>query len=253
MPATNLLAVAEPHCFWPNLTWSDFAQMPDKDHVVIIAPVVGFADWGLGHPLDAEETVLLEVLRRAMTGESVHRYLVLPPWRYVLGPREGCMFSVSPEVAIAGLEELLASVKAAGFSRVAFFNASPWNEELIDAVARDERIGQELQMFCVNLSALDLDFHPARSRSRRKVQTVLTALLGTLPESEIGGVEPEPSPWEREPLPPLGGEPLSLSAAQPEAEAVLTEAAAHLASLLKEVSGRAALPRGGKLLTRTYP
>ena len=32
---------------------------------MVILPLAGMADWGLGHPLDAEETVLMHVLRDA--------------------------------------------------------------------------------------------------------------------------------------------------------------------------------------------
>ena len=39
-----------------------------------------------------------------------------------------------------------------------------------------------VQMFSIHLSALDLDFHPVRSKSRHTLQTVITALTSHIPE-----------------------------------------------------------------------
>src|SRR5690606_20561006 len=59
------LCLADDATFWPWHPWTDFARWPDKPDVTVVLPVAGFADWGLDAPLDAEETVLLSVLRAA--------------------------------------------------------------------------------------------------------------------------------------------------------------------------------------------
>ena len=147
-------------------------------------PLAGMADWGLGHPLDAEETALMHVLRDACALVKPDRKpLVLPPMRFAFGADKSCAFAVDPPTAHSMIAEVAASVAAAGFRKIAIINSSPWNEELCSAAARDLRVSRGLHMFHIHLSALELDFHPARSRSRRRVQTLLpTALYGAEPE-----------------------------------------------------------------------
>lgn len=213
--APTPLCIADPATFWPWHPWTDFARWPEKAGVTVVLPVVGFADWGLDAALDAEETIALSVLRAASARPALPagRLLVLPPQRFVVGPHASCAFTVDVPTAHAALEEWCASVAAAGFRRIVLYNSSPWNEELIDAAARDLRIARGLQMFCINVSALGLDFAPWRDPAR----TRLRALLAELATTDTG---------------PL-----------------LTEAGAHLARLLGEIAARPPLPRDGALLT----
>jgi hypothetical protein len=215
--APPLLCLADHATFWPWRTWTDFAAWPDKAGVTVVLPVAGFADWGLDAPLDVEETVLLSVLRAAAGRPALPpgRLLVLPPQRYALGPDKTCAFPVDPPTAHAALDEWCASVAAAGFRRIVLYNSSPWNEELCDAAARDLRIARGLQMFCVNLSALGLDFAPWRDDKRTALRALIAELATTPPPHPPG---------------PL-----------------LTTAAAHLAALLVEISARHPLPRDGAL------
>lgn len=214
-PAPTPLCLADEATFWPWLPWTDFARWPDKAGTTVVLPVTGFADWGLDAPLDAEETVALSVLRAASARPALPpgKLLVLPPQRFVVGPSASCAFPVDVPTAHAALDEWCASVAAAGFRRIVIYNSSPWNEELVDAAARDIRIARGLQMFCVNLSALGLDFAPWRDGER----TALRALLAELATTADG---------------PL-----------------LAAASAHLARLIVEISARPPLPRDGALVT----
>jgi hypothetical protein len=209
------LCIADETSFWAWYPWTELAAWADKPSTTIVLPLCGLADWGLEAALDAEETVALSVLREAarLLSSSPPRLLTLPPQRFVLGPSESCAFPVDPDVAHATLEEWCTSVAAAGFRRIVLYNSSPWNEELIDAAARDLRIAHGVQMFCVNLSALGLDFAPWRAGARER----LRALLAELARSERGPV--------------------------------LHSAAKHLASLLAEIAARPALPDNGALRT----
>lgn len=208
-----LLCLADPATFWAWHPWTDFSHWPDPDLVTVVVPVVGMADWALDLPLDAEELISLGVLQAASARHALPkgRLLVLPPLRFVLGPNESCAFPVDPPTAHAALEEVCASVAAAGFHRIVLYNSSPWNEELIDAAARDLRIDHGWQMFCVNLSALGLDFAPWRRRDT----TSLLAAWSTLTTN---------------------GDP-----------AALDTAADQLASLLREIAARPPLPHRGKI------
>lgn len=214
------LCIADDATFWPWLRWPEFAAWPDRGQTVVVLPVAGLADWGLGHALDAEETVLLHVLRAA----SQHRpaglaLLVAPPLRFVAGPGPGCAFAVEVSVAQALIDEVAASIAAAGFRRIVLYNSSPWNEELCDVAARDLRAAHGLQTFCVNLSAIELDFDADRHPDRRRLQTLLAGLTAA-----------------------AGGEPAG------EAGEILRATSTRLGALLAEIQGRAPLPDGGRIV-----
>jgi creatinine amidohydrolase len=144
--------------------------------------------------------------------------LVLPPLRFALGPKDFCAFPIDPDVACNQLEEVASWVAAAGFSKILLFNASPWNEELTKAVGRDLRISRKLQMFCVQLSALGLNFDPVRGEDRAKVKSVLAGLTD---EATVNA--------------PLG------------------QAAARFGAMLVEMAKRPPLANGGELPTKTWP
>lgn len=242
------LCIADPATFWPWRRWPQFSQWQDPATTTVVAPLAGLADWGLGHALDLEETVLMHVLRAASLARPAHLSItVIPPLRFVLGPDPGCAFAVDVPLAHAMLAEVTASIAASGFKRVVFFNASPWNEELIAAAARDLRIGLGLQIFRISLSGLGLDLHPTRSSSRRTVQTLVTALDGREPEAFTETSPPSPRTWGDEGVRPLSGPHVPLAAALREGEATLGSSAYRLVSLLGEIAARAPLPHDGKI------
>jgi creatinine amidohydrolase len=249
------LCVADDRTFWPWLPWADFAlERTAAADTIVIIPLAGFADWGLGHAYDAEEQVLTSVLRDALQLSPVApRILMLPPLRFITGHDNGCVCAVDPAVAHAFIDEVIASVAVAGFTRIVLCNASPWNEELVDAAARDIRIARKLQMFCVNLSALQLDFHPARSQSRRRLQTLLTYLSGRAPETIDDSVTIPDATLRDETVRPLAGPAATAAEAAAQGPALLAEAARHLASLLGEIAAHPRLPNGGAIALRTYP
>jgi creatinine amidohydrolase len=210
---------ADEATFWPLASWPEIAALPRKGETLVVIPVVGMADWGLGQPLYLEEIVLSCVMRQASGLRGDLPLLVTPPVRFVVGPDPRCAFPVSPPVACALLEEIVLSVRASGFTKVVFLNSSPWNEELCDAVARDLRIGHGVQMFCVNLSALGLDLDPSRNPDRAPIASLFLALGGTTAET----VPASPA----SPVLPAGC-----------ATAKRDDAALHLLSLLREIHGR---------------
>jgi len=247
------LCIADDSTSWAWKRWPEFAAWPHPDETLVVCPIAGFVDWGLGHPLDSEELVLTQLLRSASLNRPAGlEILVLPVLRYVLGPGPGCCFSVTPPEAHAFIDEIAQSVQQAGFRKILLLNSSPWNEQLCDAAARDLRIDRCLQMFCVNLAALGLDFHPERSHSRRDLQTLITALLGVEPST---AERSDAAPAEGGPrvdgalAPALEGAPLSLAAAAREAPALLDRAGQRLGVLLAEIAARAPLPHEGRIPT----
>lgn len=250
MPATPL-CTADDATFWPWYRWPEFHAWPDRERTLVIVPLAGSADWGIGHPLDAEETVLMAVLREASLRRPPNlRLLVLPPVRFVLGPDPGCAFAVDPPLAHGLMTELLGSVSAAGFRKVVLYNSSPWNEEFIAVTARDNRIALGLQIFRISLSGLGLDLHPTRSRSRAQFQTLVTALTGREPEAPAADVAP-PATHRRggDRVFPLMIPPTPLEEACAAGAALLSTAAGGLLNLLGEIDARAPLPHGGKILS----
>ena len=184
----------------------------------------------------------MNVLRGACASqEPDRRPLVLPPLRFVAGPDPACAFAVDPPTAHAMIAEVAASVAAAGFRRIVLLNSSPWNEELCSAAARDLRVSRDLQMFQIHLSALGLDFHPVRSRSRRELQTILTCLLGTEPETGPLHGTPQARAWGDESVTPLQGPAAGLEEARADGAERLGAACGRLAKLLSDVRDYPAL------------
>lgn len=206
------LCVCDDATFWPWLTWPEVARAAVPDALVLV-PVAGYEDRS-GLPLDAEEGVLQRVVRAAARNfAGPGRLLVVPPLRFVVGPAETCAFAVDVPLAHALIAEVCGSIAASGFRRIVLCNASPWNEELCDVAARDLRLEAGLQMFCVHLGALGLDFR-------------------------------EPAPAARARLARL------LADAEPD---LLAATGAHLAALLGEIARRPALRDGGQLATLAPP
>jgi hypothetical protein len=179
----------------------------------VLVPIVGFEDRA-GLPLDAEEGVLLRVVRSAarVFGHE-GRLWVVPPLRFVAGPAEACAFAVEAPLAHAFLAEVCRSIATSGFRRVVLCNASPWNEELCDVAARDLRLELGLQMFCVHLSALGLDFKDRAPAAQARLARLLA------------DAEPD----------------------------LLAATGAHLAALLGEIARRPALRDGGRLAVLPPP
>lgn len=230
------LCIADAAVFWPWRGWTEFARWPDKAATTVVLPVVGLADWGLEAPLDVEESVALSVLRAATLGDgaAAGRVLVLPPQRFAAGPSAMCAFAVDVPTALAAIDEWCASVAAAGFSRIVLYNSSPWNEELLDAAARDIRIARGLQMFCVNLSALGLDFAPWRGGERAGLRALIAEIeAGEAATAFAGGGATAPAP----------------TVAMIEPGPLVKAAGARLAGLFGEIAARPPLPNGGAIKT----
>ncbi len=244
------IADVEKSTFWAHRSWTRFAEIEDKHNYLVVVPVCGFADWGLGHPLDIEETVGMAILKQAVkTMKGFLSIIVAPPLRFVLGPYENCAFSLDSETAYDYVEDVVHSIHITGFNKVVFFNTSPWNEELVNkACARDLRIKYAMQMFSINLYGLGLDFHPVRSKSRSLLQTMGTYLREQEPVLASGPGKSVPSDvLEMDEA--SHADPLTdftpLEQARKEGAKMLRQTGEHLAGLLLEVNERQPLPHDG--------
>ena len=172
---------------------------------------------------------------------------------FVLGPYANCAFSIDPETAYqVHVEEVVRNPSTSRDSEKLFlYNSSPWNEELINkACARDLRIKYGMQMFSVNLYGLGLDFHPVRSTSRKRLQTLGTHLLDKEPnlESSVNKTIPVDglTPGDAISASALI-ESLSLEQAHRKGPQILSESSDHLARLLKEIHERQPLADDGRI------
>ena len=156
--STSWLANADPATFWAHQTWPDFAALPQKEYAVVVLPIHGFADHGADRPLDQEETLGGGLLRRAVEQVKMRFTVrVLPPLRFALAAKATGLFGVDPETAHDLLHEIADSVRAAGFHKLVFFNASPVNESLVATAAVDIRAALGLRTYVIHARALGLD------------------------------------------------------------------------------------------------
>ncbi|CAM2773709.1 creatininase family protein [Rariglobus hedericola] len=175
------LANAEPTTAWAHQTWSDLSARPNKARTLVVLPIHGFADHGFGLPLNTEETVGSALLRAAIVAGGLQPHvLVLPPLRFGAAPYAHTHFGVDTETALETLNEILASVKASGFTRVLLFNTSPWNGELAATAALDSRVSLNLRTYVIGAASLGLGFHPTDA-NRPHTQAVAAHLLGGTP------------------------------------------------------------------------
>ncbi len=172
---------------WAHLPTTEFAAAARRPGALAVMVAHGFADHGLGLPIDAEE-VLAGLLLPEACARSGGAVWVLPPLRFGPAPYpEHTWFGVSLETAHALVLEQARSVKGAGFERLLIFSTSPWQRELLDAAARDARVETGLRVYRVHLSALGLDFHPAGSEeARAAAQALVAGALGTEPVPVVG-------------------------------------------------------------------
>lgn len=233
------LANADPATAWAHQTWSDLSARPNKTRTLVILPVHGFADHGLGLPLDTEEVVGSAVLRAALTSAGAKsQVLVLPPLRFGAAPYPHTHFGVDMETALDALNEIVASVKASGFSRVLFFNTSPWNAELVATAAVDARTAHDMRTYVIGSAGLGLGFHPT-DVNRACTQAVAARVLGRVPSAPT--TRPEASDMEFRPgcfnqPTPVAFDPTL------NGERIFLDAASALAGLIDEVVAHATPP-----------
>jgi creatinine amidohydrolase len=221
---------------WAHQSLSDLASRTDKDRALVILPVHGFADHGLGLPLNTEEVTGSAVLRAAIDSAALQKnILVLPPFQFGAAPYAHTHFGVDPETALDALGEILASIKASGFTRVLLFNTSPWNTELVNTAALDARTALDLRPYVIGSAGIGIPFHPADPK-RAHTQAIAARLFDRVPRVSAPadvrdadfrpGFYAQPAPFAIDPA--LDG------------AALFTTAAHTLAAFLREIIGQRA-------------
>ncbi len=238
------IAIQHPDAFWPNYRWPQFDSWENKEKTLIYVPTISMTDWGMGFPLDAEEVLVMSLLKAASERKPTElSWLYLPPASLVAGPHMRTAFPVNLDLAYDYLHDLGKSIAASGFRKIVFINANPWMEDIIDATGRDLRIALDLQMFCVNLSGLQLNFHPDADRAR--LNAVLRHLFGEAPAQSTESQSNTQHPgilqnWNVNVKEPIGGSGL-------DGKEVLDDAVDHFIRLSQEIYNKAPIevkPKG---------
>ncbi len=254
---TSSLADLPEAALWSSRTWPEFAGLASPKTHLVVLPVFGFGDWGLGRSLDLEEILGCGVLRAMLAAEPrrLDGLTVLPPLRFVLGPYPHSLFGIDYETALDHVREIGESVAAAGMRRLIFFNTSPWNEELMETCACDLRAGVGLQTFVINLETLGLDLHPTRSSTRMAVQLAACALTrrapgGDAPRSDVRLIDFRPG--EHRQPPPLAWT-RSIDTSVTEGWTVLAEAGSRLGGLIEAIDAHPPLAHDGAIPLQRPP
>lgn len=236
---SSLLALPDA-VLWSSLTWTELASPESSAQLVAVLPWFGFADWGLGRPLDLEETLGTAVLREALarTEPALAPIRVLPPLRFTHGPYPHCAFGLDFETTLDVIHAIVESVRRAGVRKLVWFNTSPWNEELAAVAGVEARMPRDLHLFSIRLAALGLDLHPLRAPSRSAVHAAACACHGTPPRSEAMAAEISWAEFRPGHVRHPGTTPLAIGFEQAceEGRRLLRDAGHRLAGLLAEIA-----------------
>lgn len=234
------LANIDPASDWTRFATTAFSARIGRSDAPAVLPVFGIADHGLGLPLDVEEVIGSEILRRACAAlrAAGGEPWVLPPLRFGPAPYPSQHFGLDPDTGLDWLREAADGIRRTGFSRLVIVTTSPWHREWIDACALDLHAETGLEVFKLHLGDLGLALHPAAPMTERaRTQAVGSALLKMQPEPCAPG---EARDAEFRPGCFLQPPPVDASArdAALDAETWLVATAARCARLLAEACGK---------------
>ena len=136
-----------------HLTSPDIAAL-DKEEGVVILPIGAIEQHGPHLPTITDTLITTHILDAtlAQLPEEV-RVWALPPLNYGKSNEHLAYpgtISLSAQTLMAVLHDIAASVKRAGFRRLAFLNGHGGNMPLLNMVARDIRVETGLMCFCIN-------------------------------------------------------------------------------------------------------
>jgi creatinine amidohydrolase len=141
-----------PERFLPYLTWKQVEGLP-KDRTLLILPTAAIEQHGHHLPLATDTLINNFILGHALQKlpADFPAYALAPVCYGKSNEHLGFpgTLSTSRETFMATLRDLAASVRAAGFQRLVFFNSHGGNHSLLDVMARDLRAEFGLKMFCL--------------------------------------------------------------------------------------------------------
>lgn len=134
-------AFIPPERFFPYLTWTDIAEMPDKANVVIIQPVGAIEQHGPHLPIVVDTAIGTGVLGKALSQlpAEIPAY-ALPPLCYGKSNEHWHFpgtITLSAQTLLAVLMEVAESLYRSGFRKLIFLNSHGGQPQVIEIAARD--------------------------------------------------------------------------------------------------------------------
>lgn len=133
--------------FFPYLTWTEIAQMPDKENVVLIQPVGAIEQHGPHLPLIVDAAIGVAVLGKALEklSDRIPAY-ALPPLYYGKSNEHWHFpgtITLSAQTLLTTLIEVAESLYRAGFRKLIFMNSHGGQPQIIEIAARDLHVKYE--------------------------------------------------------------------------------------------------------------
>ncbi|MEB3882698.1 creatininase family protein [Lyngbya sp. CCY1209] len=130
-----------PDRFFPYLTWTEIAEMPDKENTVIIQPIGSVEQHGPHLPLIVDSAIATAVAGKALAqlDRAIPAYALST--LYYGKSNEHWHFpgtvTLTSQTLMAVLTEVGESIYRAGFRKLVFLNAHGGQPQILDLVARD--------------------------------------------------------------------------------------------------------------------
>lgn len=140
-----------PTRYFPYLTWTEIAAMPDKENVVIVQPVGAIEQHGPHLPIAVDSAIAMGVLGKALEIINPAIPVYSLPCLYYGKSNEHWHFpgtiTLSAQTLLAILMEVADSLYRAGFRKLVLMNAHGGQPQIMEIAARD--IHQKYQDFSV--------------------------------------------------------------------------------------------------------
>lgn len=130
-----------PHRYFPYLTWTEVAQMDDRQNVVIIQPIGAIEQHGPHLPVAVDSAIASSVLGVALSQLDAAIPAYALPNLYYGKSNEHWHFpgtiTLSAQTLISLLMEVAESIYRAGFRKFVLLNAHGGQPQIMEIVARD--------------------------------------------------------------------------------------------------------------------
>lgn len=127
--------------YFPYLTWTEIAAMPNKENVVVIQPIGAIEQHGPHLPIAVDAAISLGVLGKALTNLDAQIPAYALPCLYYGKSNEHCGFpgtiTLSATTLLAVITEIAASVYTAGFRKLVLMNSHGGQPQIMEIAARD--------------------------------------------------------------------------------------------------------------------
>lgn len=130
-----------PARYFPYLTWTEIAALPDKENVVIVQPVGAIEQHGPHLPIAVDSAIALGVLGKALEQLDASIPVYSLPGLYYGKSNEHWQFpgtiTLSAPTLLTLLMELAESLYRSGFRKLVLLNAHGGQPQIMEIAARD--------------------------------------------------------------------------------------------------------------------